>query len=103
MNQCTISGCRYLQTTCISCGRIVCTKTLPEAGQWISVKERLPDECADVLLYCPITKSVFVGFLLYSLDNEPICYHILDLDESDESVKLDEVSHWMRRPENPED
>jgi len=28
--ECTIKGCRNLQTTCVSCGRIVCTSILPE-------------------------------------------------------------------------
>ena len=42
MNKCQISGCRELQTTCVTCGRVVCTKTFCASGEWISVKERLP-------------------------------------------------------------
>ena len=38
--ECHIYGCKYLQTTCLTCGRVVCTKTLPTM-EWIEIKEKL--------------------------------------------------------------
>ena len=44
MNQCTISGCRLLQTTCVTCGRIVCTKALPAMLEWVKMTDQEPPE-----------------------------------------------------------
>lgn len=32
--KCIEWGCRNLQTICLDCGRVVCTKTLPKAEDW---------------------------------------------------------------------
>ena len=49
--QCQISGCRQLQTICLTCGRVVCTKILPNPSEWISVKNRLPETDQNVLFF----------------------------------------------------
>ncbi len=50
MTECRIKGCRYLQTTCLTCGRVICTKTLP-THEWISIKDKLPKKDEHVLVY----------------------------------------------------
>lgn len=37
--ECIIRGCRNLQTTCVECGRIICTKYIP------SIDKRKDDSC----------------------------------------------------------
>jgi hypothetical protein len=33
MSECNIRGCRNLETVCKDCGRVICTKTLPQEIQ----------------------------------------------------------------------
>ncbi len=48
MIDCVIRGCRNLQTTCIDCGKIVCTKILPEVNQCTNVTDTHPEgSCND--------------------------------------------------------
>ena len=67
-------------------------------NQWISVKDHLPRDCEPILVYVPCLKAITCAYLMYHTDNTPICYAIIDLDEYEQDIKLDEVSHWMRLP-----
>lgn len=49
MSECKIRGCRYLQTTCVTCGRLVCDRLLPNM-EWVNIKNGLPEEEEDVLV-----------------------------------------------------
>lgn len=60
---------------------------------WISVKDRLPDECTHVLVYGEF--GVSMAFL-YG-DNKH--WYIADTEDWDE---VREVTHWMPLPEPPE-
>jgi len=68
--------------------------------EWISIEDRLPEECASILLYCPATRAIAAGCLLYSTDGLPLFYQIQDFDES-QDCRFEYVSHWMPLPEAP--
>jgi len=105
---CHKTGCQHLQTTCISCGRIVCEKILPKS-EWISVKDMLPDDYEFVLVYsemqgtnepCPITIARWNSKKWETLCNE---------EENNACAKGDlfwstnseEITHWMPLPKPP--
>jgi hypothetical protein len=53
MTKCTESGCRNLEWKCADCGRIASTATIaknPGYGEWISIKDQLPQEGELVLI-----------------------------------------------------
>lgn len=70
-------------------------------SEWISVKDRLPPECEDVLIYSN-GFSIIGAFLAYGT-NGPICWQVNDWDESEISHALKEVTHWMSLPNPPEE
>lgn len=70
--------------------------------EWISVKDRLPNDCESVLLYSK-GFDIISGYLVYDLDGEPIRYTVNDWDESESTVSLDSVTHWRPFPEPPKD
>ena len=70
--------------------------------EWISVKERLPEEAESVLLYSKGFDPIS-GFLNYSTSGNPINYNVNDWNESDGTVALEDVTHWMPLPEAPND
>lgn len=91
MNQCKISGCRYLQTTCQTCGRLVIEKILPARLEWISVKDSLPEEDENVLIFNgEINKACRMSW-----DNDQgwIWTHY--------GMEAYDVTHWMELPSPP--
>ena len=68
---------------------------------WIPCNERLPKECENVLIYCPLLNSMTVAYLIYELEGKPIDFVIVDFDEYDQSCSLKNISHWMPLPEVP--
>lgn len=70
--------------------------------EWISVKDRLPEECVDVLIFNSNHIPV-VGFLTYLNKNEPINWTVCDWHDSELTVEVDYVTHWMPLPKLPEE
>lgn len=68
---------------------------------WTSIKTRLPESHTDVLLFVKGFAPI-VGYLLISTENEPVCWVLNDLDEYEEHFKLDDFTHWMPLPEEPQ-
>ena len=66
---------------------------------WISVKERLPDEGVEVLVYCCYFKDN-CSQEIASLDSYGgIQYWDL---EGRQYLEMEDVTHWMPLPEPPE-
>lgn len=70
------------------------TITMP---QWVSVKDRLPEEQKEVLIYLPEYDSVEMAslFTIPSLN-------LKEWTQDEDAFMLDEVSHWMSMPEPPD-
>ncbi len=99
IKQCQIRGCRYLQTSCLTCGRLVCEKTLPPRQSWIKLtacKPKKLEEC-------------WIAHYLPSGDKEAgHCYSFATFlgdrfiaFNSDKTIP--NVTHWMPLPDGPED
>ncbi len=93
--ECHITGCRNLQTTCVSCGRIVCTSCLPKSMEWISVGDRLPENQQEILM----TYNDFVMEGIYFKEK----FYQIQTCEGDfcEDTKQEGITHWMPLPEPP--
>lgn len=67
--------------------------TLTPPTEWVSVKDRLPEECADILLCRKILKIPEIGtyrqarFWVY--------------DEIGDVYQVDDITHWMPIPTPP--
>ena len=70
--------------------------------EWISIEDRLPDDCQDVLIYCS-GFPVIGAYLTFTLDDLPLCWRVNDWDESELEYRLEEVTHWMALPKPPEE
>ena len=68
-------------------------------NEWISVKDRLPDENLMVLGYTPCDGYMFVGFRETSIfgNNE---WYIITAMRSTKTMRK-KVTHWMPLPELP--
>lgn len=71
------------------------TADVVEANQWISVKEKLPPDFIDVLVYHKYSRRVCRGF--YTRINEKWFVE----DEACEGVEKDAVTHWQNQPHLP--
>lgn len=69
-------------------------------SEWISVKDRLPDDCDSVLIYSP-GFDVTGAYLIYDEKKSPICWQVNDWDETDSSLSCNDVTHWMHPPSAP--
>ena len=72
--------------------------TIPTYGQWVSAKDRLPEERKEVLIYLPEYDSVETAALF--------SYPSMNLREwvqNEDAYRLNEVSHWMPMPEPPKE
>lgn len=100
MKECTIRGCRNLQTTCVECGRIVCTKCLP-TSEWIKVSDKTPpnSRCVLIALYDDRPKvEMYFVHMAERMNEDWVCA------ESGVSLlgKARSVTHWMPLPDKPE-
>ncbi len=93
MNECKIYGCRLLQTVCITCGRVVCTKTFPLVQEWISVKDQRLSPFQDVLL-CADGKIVIGWDEACQPEEDPAYCSFQEFDP-------DKVTHFMHLPKPP--
>jgi hypothetical protein len=93
MSKCTEWGCRNLQTTCLDCERVVCTKNLSPAQRWTSVTLALPEKRQPVL-FCT-KEEMFVG--RYNGNNE---WEIGCVPSTAYPCK-DHVTDWAPRPDRP--
>lgn len=95
MKECRKRGCRNLQTTCIDCSRIVCSKILP-AGGWISVNDSLPNDGQMIAVCVMSTQMGCVGRYCANEDERLPCLiygplKILGFTWTD-------VTHWIAIP-----
>lgn len=65
---------------------------------WISVKDRLPEDCEVCLCYLKIKKSM-VCYLMYDQCSKPIIF--VNDNYCDDYISLDDVLYWMPLPEEP--
>lgn len=114
MTECDKSGCQYLQTTCVTCGRIVCEKMLPKTYEWIKCSEKLP-KCDQKVLCLTKDERILVALYdNYSDSLQEVCDFYLAYLEFGDLGKLflgradlydsgyGEITHWMPLPPNPE-
>lgn len=70
-------------------------------SEWISVKDRLPDENCLVLFYCK-NGAIFSGCMQYNgLINKPISWATYGPLGTGRNVATNKVTHWMTLPEPP--
>ena len=67
----------------------------PTAVSWISVKDAIPDEYADVLIVCHYRKNYFICIAWLNPDK------IWSSHDADFYQELYEVKYWMPLPELP--
>ena len=96
MNECQISGCRYLQTTCLTCGRLVIEKILPKESGWIKCLERIPQEWGHVLVFDK-DQGICRGYWAY----DPTSWQHYPLGSYAGDGCLFHVSHWRELPPPP--
>ena len=72
--------------------------TVPAYGQWVSVKDRLPEEQKEVLIYLPEYDSVEMASL-FTIPG----MNLREWTQNEDAYMLDEVSHWMPLPEPPKE
>tara|TARA_R110000850_G_scaffold189668_1_gene315608 strand:+ start:54 stop:296 length:243 start_codon:yes stop_codon:yes gene_type:complete len=78
-------------------------------GEWISVKDRLPDDCSEVLVICKWDNSPLIAFN-DGMDWIEKCDNLEIIGDSDYNTIIHEVgaenigyeiTHWMPLPELP--
>jgi hypothetical protein len=94
MNECEKNGCQHLQTTCSSCGRVVCKHTLTKESEWISLKEKWPPEKEMVLAYFAFGEDSPRGHIGTG-------YISKSMYEHRELEGFHNPTHWMPLPEPP--
>lgn len=72
--------------------------TVPTYGQWVSVKDRLPEVQKEVLIYLPEYDSIEMAALF-----EIPSLNLKEWTQNEDAYMLNEVSHWMPLPEPPEE
>ena len=72
--------------------------TVPAYGQWVSVKDRLPEEQKEVLIYLPEYDSVEMASL-FTIPS----MNLREWVQNEDAYMLDEVSYWMPLPEPPKE
>lgn len=67
-------------------------------GQWVSVKDRLPEVQKEVLIYLPEYDSVEIA-ALFTIPS----MNLREWAQNEDAYMLDEVSYWMPLPEPPKE
>ena len=67
-------------------------------GQWVSVKDRLPEAQKEVLIYLPEYDSVEIA-ALFTIPS----MNLREWAQNEDAYMLDEVSYWMPLPEPPKE
>jgi len=101
MTECQISGCRNLKTTCVNCGMIVCSKTLPKVNEWINVKDKYPDHNQKVIFFVKDRQQCFCGIFEKFPEHRIISSTITNIffENLDDWWFEDEtITHWMPLP-----
>ena len=66
---------------------------------WISVKDRLPEDMGYVFVYCP---GLFDGLIMgYYAGYQYKCWNMKGHGSPELSEKLKSVTHWMPLPDKP--
>ncbi len=66
---------------------------------WISIKDKLPDDMGYVLVWCP---GLFDGLIMgYYVGSKYKYWAMKDRSSPDLTEKLKSVTHWMPLPEAP--
>jgi hypothetical protein len=94
MNDCQRKGCKYFQTHCVTCGRLVNEKIFPPKPTWIDVKEKRPSCLVTVILNCD--QGVIAGWIESEPQEDP-SYYSWEIHGWAENV-----THWMPLPERPQ-
>ena len=69
-------------------------------NEWVSIEERLPRECVDVLV--TDCYEVGIGYFVKHEDGSWHCVTTLSISEDGEWVSTNDVTHWMPLPEMPD-
>ena len=69
-------------------------------SEWISVKERLPEEDRQVLISCK-NKAMFVAAFQQMYFSGEIVWHVSGPLGANRKVATDRVTHWMPLPPPP--
>ena len=95
VSKCIKRGCRNLEYRCKDCGRVVNTVTLPETD-WVSVKDRLPEDGEGVLTYDTNFGQRVDYMLKVDCMEEPYvwCNRLV--------TDWEAVTHWQPLPKAPE-
>ena len=78
-------------------------------SEWISVKDKLPNELDDVLIYGPnivITKAFLLKNIIDRVVHREVFYKagwMISDSEEGNSIDSEHVTHWMPLPEPPKD
>ncbi len=103
---CHIAGCKYLQTSCVTCGRLVCTSILPKPNGWINIKNDKPKVDDKVIALIDGCRAI-LEFLgddqwcdLYFLDHSPESWFIYKEDDYTNYLQKN-LTHWMPIPPPP--
>lgn len=69
--------------------------------EWISVKDRLPEEGGKYLCYrySYMGNCGYCDVLRYGIIDKEKCFYFFDLENGD--VPVGNVTHWMELPEPP--
>lgn len=96
MSECTIRGCRTLETKCKDCGRLVNEAIFPlPTNEWVSIKDKTPKDIYPYHEPCP---EVLVSYPWgIKIGHQFQCGEWVD----DHLHTIDTVSHWMPLPEAP--
>lgn len=71
-------------------------------SEWISVKDKLPENNVTVLAYCEKTKKYFIGNAIYRCFSDGVYWRHEGARGAMYTV-TSKVTHWMPLPEPPEE
>lgn len=75
----------------------ICTEKLRKEREWISVKDRLPEEDSTVLIYTD-HETVLMGTFTWEKK-----FEVGNFSDYYDTWKLEDVTHWMPLPQAPKE